>query len=339
MKLKPCELVLVLNEVVEERLTVLLPQFRVELMELRYSDGRVLRVGVEELRMLDGALRSLGFRGRSLASLFWDSLQSACVIAPSNVSDLLELMEEYSKLPSPRDPLPKLVAVDTNILYNSTLTLAYRLSGHRPPILVSWCVMRELSSPLRKRGGSSTALVKLAEARRAPRALVRELEHAWGLETRRAFAALRERDRVVSTYPVTVTERRMCRGDYSIVEDYSRIRGCRVTLVTHDKNLSGIASTLGLPVLYLEGPKRDFSKIPLSLLGEMLYYLAVNYLVVEVRGERGWARAWSWWERMRDDEAEEGLLRVEMPPRVEERVESELMVLRRVEEALRGGER
>jgi len=340
VRLSPRELVLLVNAVARKELTVYIPHLRAEALEVDLASWG-LRVFEEQVGMLDGALRALGHEGPRLVDLLWDSLLSAGVILPRNVDELVELMEECAEPPSLRSPQPRLVALDTNVLYNATLTAASRLTRARPPLLISSCVLEELArQATRREPGSSSTLLKLCKARGAPQQLLQKLRGMPGLAWRRAIAALRERRRLASTYPLSSTPGCRRVGDYPIVRDYAsfaRARGCRVTLVTHDRGLGTAASALGLPVLTLEPPERRVERLKPSALPDLLYYMAVNFMAVDVRGEHGWARLWPWWRGAQGEELLRGELDVEVAPHLLPQLEGELEALRRVEAALGGG--
>ena len=334
MKLRVEELTILTNTIADEVLEFSLPQYRAELVRISYVDGRVLSLTADdELGALESILRSMGcLRPPVSRHLFWDALTSAGVLQPPNMDELLNLMGRATRF-DPSDPRQKVLAVDTNVLYNCTLTLAAGMTRSRPPITVSGCILYEIAVKVQKETDREEAKwTRQLAGIRGSRKLGDELAYTWCLERRRGLAALREYERVKLTYPFISTPRRKCRGDAEVARDYSRLmaRGVNTVLVTHDRQMYSTARAHDLPVILLKPPKRKLDGIPLTCIPEVIYHLSVNFGLVRVSGEKGWAIVRSAWRGASDEEAVKGILLVESSPEVEGEVLSEVEVARSV---------
>ena len=334
MKLRVEELTVLTNTIADQVLEFSLPQYRAELMRISYVDGRVLSLTADdELGALESILRSMGcLRPPVSRHLFWDAMTSAGVLRPPNIDELLSLMERATRF-DPSDPRQKVLAVDTNVLYNCTLTLASRMTRYRSPIAVSGCILYEIAVKVQLEVSKGEAKwVRRLASIRGSRKLGEELASAWHLERRRGLAALREYERVKLAYPSISTPRRKCRGDAEVARDYSRLmaRGVNVVLVTHDKQMYSTARAHDLPVMLLEPPEKRIDRVPLNCLPEVLYHLSVNFGLVRVSGEKGWAIVKSGWREVSDEEAVKGILLVESSPEVESEISGEVEVARSI---------
>ncbi len=334
VKLRVEELTILTNTIADEVLEFSLPQYRAELVRISYVDGWVLSLTADdELGALESILRSMGcLRPPVSRRLFWDALTSAGVSRPPNMDELLSLMERATRF-DPSDPRQKVLAVDTNVLYNCTLTLAAGMTRSRPPIAISGCILYEIAVKVQREMDREEAKwVRQLAGMRGSRKLGNELARTWHLERRRGLAALREYERVKLAYPYVSTPRKKCEGDAEIARDYSQLmaKGVNVVLVTHDKQMYSTARAHDLPVILLNPPDKKLDRVPLNYLPEFIYHLSVNFGLVRVSGEKGWAIVRSAWKGARDEEAIKGIVQVESSPEIESKISGEIEMVRAV---------
>ena len=321
LTIKPCEFFLVLNSIADENLYFRLPLYGIELFKISYFNGSVKGFyAFDSFNSFEGRVGAVF--GRSVLSscpdiprfsMFRDALLSAGVIDPSNLSELNERLRGLG--PSLEEPVATFLAIDTNILYNRLLS---RISIKGLPVIVSGCVLEEIGGLWRQHVDSKSLKIlrKIQEFPGCYKVNILK-NRTRSVKGRRAIAAFREYGNVKKFYKVYETVSRKCFGDKAIIEDYADFKNkyrCKILLLTFDDEARAYAYGKGISNFFIKTPEQfSIKKIPLQLIPELVYNLAVNFLMVEIRGDKGWARVYSWWPSQKLDDALQGLLFVELP--------------------------
>lgn len=336
LTIRPEEAHILLNHIADENVEISLPHLRTLLLTINYRT-RQATLAKEQIKSLEQLQRQLGLPPLASEAKLWDALHSAGAIQPANIQQLISEIERAGKF-DPQDPRQRVIAVDTNILYNATLSNAAKHTQARPPILISSCILREISrqlsrkeNPLEKRDQN-----KLMQALQTPQTLKQLVSEAWCTARRRATAAAREIEKLRRTYPLVYTKPRRCAGDPSIVEDYANppIPAANITLATFDRGIVSAARVHGLKTLLLHPPPKKLEQISYTVMGETIYHLAANYGLIKVAGEKGWTYIQHSWPQLQDTDAVQGTLRLHLPPQAAEKLAEEISQYRMIKAEL-----
>ena len=263
LTIRPEEAHILLNHIADANVEISLPHYRTLLLTINYRTCRAT-LAKEQIKSLEQLQRQLGLPPLASEAKLWDALHSAGAIQPANIQQLISEIERAGKF-DPQDPRQRVIAVDTNILYNATLSNAAQKAHARPPILISRCILREISrqlsrkeKPLEKRDQN-----KLMQALQTPQTLKQLVSETWCTARRRATAAAREIEKLRRTYPLVYTRPRRCAGDPSIVEDYANppIPAANITLATFDRGIVSAARVHGLKTLLLHPPPKKLEQV------------------------------------------------------------------------------
>lgn len=332
LTIRPEEAHILLNQLADEKIEISLPHYRTTLLIVNYYTRRTTLIK-EQIKSLEQLQKQLGLLLLASEAKLWDALHSAGVILPANIQQLISEIERAGKFDA-QDPRQRVIAVDTNILYNATLSNAARYARARPPILVSRCILKEISrqlsrkeNPIEKRDQN-----KLMQALQTPQPLKQLVNEAWCTARRRATAAAREIEKLRQTYPLVYTRPRRCAGDPSIVEDYANppIPAANITLATFDRGIVSAARVHGLKTLLLNPPPKKLEQIPYTAMGETIYHLATNYGLIKLSGDKGWAYVQHSWPNLQDTDAVQGTLRLHLPPQAAENLAEKIALYRTI---------
>ncbi|OYT30706.1 MAG: hypothetical protein B6U94_05760 [Thermofilum sp. ex4484_79] len=341
IKVSVDELMIVLNMVVGDNFTINAPLYRSDLLRIGFGKLIIIDYYIEDvLASLHSMVETyhVMFKPEEVPSRssIRDSLMISGSLTYPNMDEVISKIEELGAETSLEKPSMSFLAIDTNVLYNRFLSNIESRLRRMPPILVSKCVVSEISDTMQKR------------LRQCELSLLRKLFNYYGTEglsyqvyntntpslvARRAFSALRELERIKNKYRVVNTGMEYCKGDRSIVEDYAKFasQGSNVVFLTFDSMSRAYSYSYNLESIFVETPAYSRPKIEFYNLCEVIYQLLQVFMILKISSGIKSVQLYNMWSGKRIDDWVEGMVMLETS---DKEVLKEIITYRKVRDCL-----
>lgn len=336
LKINVNEIMIALNNITDDSFVINTPLYRNDLYEIDFYRNRLKKDYMKDflsyLSTFKGIYRISAYDIEIPSKEnIRDSLLKASALKIPEYPEIINMIKDLYVKSSFDNPTINLLAIDTNILYNRFLSNIENNIPEMPPILVSGCVVDEITyASSHKFDAKTSSLKKIVQTFNTLNLFKKVYSfNTPSMKARRAFIALRELEHLKNTYRVSFTNSSNCKGDKSIVQDYAKQRNIfnNIVFLTFDSDSRLYAYKNGIKSIFIRTPNFDTPEITYGNMEELIYQLLQVFMNLKIYDGNRSFMLYAMWPGKKIDEWIAGKILLETE---NEKIHKEILVARKI---------